>query len=100
MAADPEPYREAFSATAGVIRDFRWKVSGPSDQTDDIGTGFWGGPLALVKTFTDTVVAVDRAAQVGISLVVPDGPFTGGSTGKTITRVASLNRGLQDSAAG
>ncbi|GGO30411.1 carboxypeptidase-like regulatory domain-containing protein [Deinococcus humi] len=96
MAGDPEPYKDAFNASAGVIRNFRWKISGPSDQTNDnIGSGFWGGSLALLNTFTDPDEAVDRSAQVEVTLV-PDGPLIDGSTGTTIKRVTSVDKALQD----
>lgn len=100
MAGDPEPYQEAFNATAGAVRNFRWKIQGPSDFPNaDDGSAFWGGSLALENAFTDPDVAIDTAAKVEVTLV-PDGPLIDGSTGSTVRRTVTFSQGVRDVPAG
>lgn len=99
MAGQDHAYQDAINATPGVIRDFRWKLTGLSDMpSDDIGSGHWGASLAFHNSSEDEMF-VDAQARIEVRLV-PDGPLIDGSEGKPMTRITTVSAGLEDIPAG
>ncbi len=100
MAGVGHDFKDAFNASAGVVRDFRWSLTGPSDMPrDNIGSHFWGAWLGFDNTSTEDAKFVDWEAQLQITLT-PDGPLIDGSTGKTIVTNVRMADGVQDIPAG
>lgn len=100
MAGEGHAYQDAFNATPGVIRNFRWKLTGASDMSaDSSGSEHWGASLAFDNTSTEDDMFVDWDARIEVTLL-PDGPLIDGSEGRPLTLITTVAAGLQDIPAG
>lgn len=97
MAGNPNPYQDPFNSKAGAIRNYVWKISGPSDMpTSDNGTQSWGGTLRFENFMSmPEESTVDPDATIRVTLV-PDGPLIDGSTGTTLVKTLTMKEGLTD----
>jgi hypothetical protein len=69
----------------GIVRDFIWKISGPTPGGDALSpTGYWGGTILF-----DKAGDLGDAATIEITLQ-PDGPLIDGSTGQPLTFTRKL----------
>ncbi|MFC4453904.1 carboxypeptidase-like regulatory domain-containing protein [Deinococcus sonorensis] len=90
-AATSEQYK-VFSPRDGVIRNFRWQLSGvmPDANRDN---AYFGAEVRLMNGYWDDTNAVPLTAVVEVTLV-PDGPLIDGSAGKTIVKTTTYDDGF------
>jgi hypothetical protein len=74
---------DAFTAEAGVIRNFQWQLSGVIEDLRDYN-GYFGGEIRL---FLDG----DMRGGVVELTFTPTGPLIDGSTGQTLMRTLNVN---------
>ncbi|BDP40508.1 hypothetical protein DAETH_04770 [Deinococcus aetherius] len=75
---------EPFSPRAGVIRNFKFKLSGPIPDGGE--NAFFGGEVRLLHPGWDDEGVVNwDESRVEVTLV-PDGPLVDGSKGKTLVK--------------
>jgi hypothetical protein len=75
---------EPFSPRAGVIRNFKFKLSGPI--ADGGENAYFGGEARLMRPSWDNSDVIDwTESRVEVTLV-PDGPLVDGSKGKTLVK--------------
>ncbi|PYE52760.1 carboxypeptidase-like regulatory domain-containing protein [Deinococcus yavapaiensis] len=96
MAGDPGEYQEAFNAKQGVVRNWRFKISGESDMASSSNGGqWWGGSLAFENVSTEDGKFIPFDSIVELRLT-PDGPLIDGSVGKPIVKTVRLSAGIAD----
>lgn len=78
---------DAFVPGAGVVRDFRWKLTG---RIPDAGNNYFGATLVLVPATNFYDPVLQDGDDVEITLA-PQGPLVDGSPGAVITRTVRYN---------
>ncbi|MBC7843464.1 MAG: carboxypeptidase regulatory-like domain-containing protein [Gemmatimonadaceae bacterium] len=78
---------DAFVPGAGVVRDFRWKLTG---RIPDAGNNYFGATLVLVPATNFYDPVLEHGDDVELTLV-PQGPLVDGSAGEVITRTVRYN---------
>jgi hypothetical protein len=82
------PADAAFPGATGAVRDFRWRIAGPMEDTwaaPGEDGAYWGATARLFPDFADG--AYDRVVELTLT---PDGPLVDGTTGSTIVRAVDL----------
>ncbi len=78
---------DAFVPGPGVVRDFRWKLTG---RIPDAGNNYFGATLVLVASSDFYNPVLENGDDVEVALV-PQGPLVDGSAGEVITRTVRYN---------
>jgi hypothetical protein len=90
---------DAFNASQGVVRNWRWKLTGDSGEAPDVlGSESWGGSLKFdnhVNMSPDSPGWVERTQRIEVTLA-PTGPLIDGSTGQTLVKQTRVQDGLGD----
>lgn len=85
MGMDSPADYDAFSPGMGVVKNFRWQLTGPiEDQRETRGT--FGGTLSLFNTW----LFEDAGNQIEFSFT-PAGPLIDGSAGAAFTRLIDVD---------
>ncbi|GGR19397.1 carboxypeptidase-like regulatory domain-containing protein [Deinococcus ruber] len=90
-AASADQYAP-FSPKNGVIRTFKWQLTGRMpDQNHD--NAYFGAEVRLMNGSWNDTQPLSRDASVEVTLT-PDGPLIDGSTGQTMVRTVSFYDGF------
>jgi hypothetical protein len=79
---------DAFVPSEGVVRDFRWQLTG---RIPDAGNNYFGASLSLAMASVHYDTLLEDGDDVEIRLV-PDGPLVDGSEGAVVTRTVRFHR--------
>jgi len=89
LAATSYAQYETFTPSAGVIRNFKWQLSGAMPDAAG-GNNYFGAEVRLMHTTwrsDQEIAALDSTVEVTL---VPDGPLIDGSAGETLVKSAKV----------